>query len=179
MAGEVTEAVAAGAIGTGSSAAASATQGAAGVLLSTLTDAPPPSGAAKDAQLGGDGARQQQQQQPGQGDTNKQQQPTASSPQPLWEHFVVVGLPPSGLCTVQGEQGFLGTSDGVRYKPALLDALPHTRSPGDERCQLPPQLPTVRALQGSVVDCQRASRLLKVPVPCFLCSASVLGRQPN
>lgn len=67
------------------------------------------------------------------------QQEAVSQAQQLWEHFVVVGLPNTGLQTVHGEPGFLGTDQ--KYKPAFVDSLPHSNF--DEACRLPPQLPTV------------------------------------
>eukprot|EP00879_Flechtneria_rotunda_P012714 GHRR01013277.1.p1 GENE.GHRR01013277.1~~GHRR01013277.1.p1 ORF type:complete len:1835 (+),score=708.37 GHRR01013277.1:594-6098(+) len=63
--------------------------------------------------------------------------PTLQSLQTLWEHFVVCGLSGSGLQTLQGDNGFLGTDH--RYKAHFVDSLPHT---GDHKRQPPPQLPT-------------------------------------
>lgn len=62
---------------------------------------------------------------------------------------MVVGLPNSGLQTVQGDTGFLGTEQ--KYKAGFVDSLPH--STFDEACRLPPQLPTVSGVAVTVV-CQ-------------------------
>jgi hypothetical protein len=102
-----------------------------------------------------------------------QQQQLLPSKQLLWEYFVVLGLPSSGLQTVHGEGGFLGTNDQTRYKPALVDSLAasSTAQP-DERCQLPPQLPTVssRLLVVVVVAVRQGGRSAMTCGACSCCT---------
>jgi hypothetical protein len=61
--------------------------------------------------------------------------------QRLFEHFVVCGLPSSGLVTLNGEQGYVGTD--AAYRPCCIDSMPYYESPDK---QPPPQLPLVGSL---------------------------------
>jgi hypothetical protein len=104
--------------------------------------------------------------------------------QPLWDSFVVVGLPrsnSSALATVHGEPGFLGSAS--RYKPVFIDSLPH--SSFDEHCRLPPQLPIVSLPEGvAIVLAQDVGRADLTPrtYACVLTGegvSAVLARAPR
>lgn len=102
----------------------------------------------------------------------------------LFEYFVICGIGPDSLISLDGESG-LGPA-GTRYRASCLDKLPRYDRP---QCPLPPHLPMVSCFNVLSVDSSpRTAQKRGAPEQCLITSTLVAyhlmaprgsGRRPN